>query len=342
MSRGVELPILLPWLTFFACWAILGALVVLAHRFTRGWLRRLDPAQRAGLLFRMALMPFVISCVVTFLSFGPGVGGLTVGNHCHGAADCLRHIPVFCTSLVHTMLLTAGPVLLGAFVIATRLVTLNRSISLNRTLSRIADMHADGPRAQQRCDDASGPVGPFKVIEVPHLFAYCAGFIRGRLIVSRGLVSALTASELAAVVAHEQAHADRRDNARRILAIVGLWLVPQRWTRSILRDLALACETVCDREAARRTGSIQNVVDAVRAIIRLKRPVVESLGAAFVVPGASTSLASDLDARISEMLDQSRKPLPRLLPTAFTSIVYFYAAIALTEVTHHGIELLLA
>ncbi len=45
-------------------------------------------------------------------------------------------------------------------------------------------------------------------------WSVCAGFLRSRVYITQGLVQLLTASELEAVIAHETAHAERRDNLR--------------------------------------------------------------------------------------------------------------------------------
>lgn len=342
MSTHVDLPHLLPWATFALCWFSLGIIVMLVHALSRPWLLQLEPNQRAALLFRLSLLPVISAAIVTFLNFTPGIGGIVVDSYCPPGEECLRHIPVFCTDLIHAILLTVGPAMLTGIGMWMLYARLHHSISLNRMLSRLADMQPDQPPQASRPPGTGASLGAFKIIETPKLFAYCAGFFRGRLIVSRGLVAALSPSELAAVVAHEQAHSNRYDNARRLLALIGLWLVPQSWSRRLLLDFALASETICDREAARSTGDVQTVVSAVKTIMRLNSPVAESLGAAFIHARNDARLFEDLQRRISELLDDSKKRVPSLFLAAATLITYVYVVAALTEATHHVAEWVLS
>jgi Zn-dependent protease with chaperone function len=339
VSTHVELPHILPWSTFAACWLVLGVLVVAAHGLVRPRLLGLDAAHRSALVFRLALLPLITAAAVTFLTFAPGIGGIMADGHCLRGAQCLRHIPVFCASLTHALLLVAGSIMLSAAPLWMLCARLRDSFSFNRALSRIADLHPDQPIPAADPTRGTKPAARFKVIETRRLFAYCAGFLRGRVIVSRGLVDVLTPAELDAVVAHEQAHAERYDNTRRLLALVGLWLVPQRWSRGLLQDLALASEAVCDRWAARRTGNVQSVVDAVRKVMRLNGPMAESLGAAFVDPRTGSSPGDDLRHRIAELLDEPGDPrFAGLLLTIGTLLVYVYAIVGLTEAVHHLID----
>jgi hypothetical protein len=110
----------------------------------------------------------------------------------------------------------------------------------------------------------------------------------------------------------------------------------------MLRDLLLASETICDKEAARRTGNVQTVIGAVNAVMRLNRPVVESLGAAFIQIKNDDSPFEDLTCRIRELLDESKTRLPNFVLSGTTLIIYAYSVVALTEATHHIAEYFLS
>jgi len=85
--------------------------------------------------------------------------------------------------------------------------------------------------------------------------AFCAGFLRPRIYVSRGALDALAPAELRAVLAHESHHAARRDPLRIMVARAladGLFLLPVV-RRSSDRYGALA-ELAADEAAVATTG----------------------------------------------------------------------------------------
>jgi BlaR1 peptidase M56 len=66
-------------------------------------------------------------------------------------------------------------------------------------------------------------------LEVGDPVAFCAGYLRPQIYLSRGLVHRLSGEELRAVVAHERHHVRRRDPLRRLLARAladGLFFIP--------------------------------------------------------------------------------------------------------------------
>jgi hypothetical protein len=82
--------------------------------------------------------------------------------------------------------------------------------------------------------------------------AFCSGLLRPRVYVSEGALATLSAPELAAVVAHEGHHADRRDPLRLLIAraigdAYSLRALPRR-------EQALA-ELAADAAAVRRSGT---------------------------------------------------------------------------------------
>ena len=93
------------------------------------------------------------------------------------------------------------------------------------------------------------------VLPDARLLAFCTGALRPRVCVSRGVVDALDPAELAAVVAHERHHADRRDPLRLVavdVAARALFFVPG------LKELGARCrdaaDLAADAAAERRSG----------------------------------------------------------------------------------------
>jgi Zn-dependent protease with chaperone function len=98
-------------------------------------------------------------------------------------------------------------------------------------------------------------VGDVVYIDGPASSAFCAGLLRPRVFVTGGMVAALAAEELDAVLVHEAEHARRRDPLRRLAARAAadvlFWLpLVGWWSRRRLEDAELAA----DRAAIDRVG----------------------------------------------------------------------------------------
>ncbi|MGI8806170.1 MAG: M56 family metallopeptidase [Thermoleophilaceae bacterium] len=104
----------------------------------------------------------------------------------------------------------------------------------------------------------------------PH--AFCAGFLRPRIFLSRGAVERLPAAELAAVVAHERHHLGRRDPLRMLAARVlrdALFFMPI--LRRLERRYTALAEIAAD-EAAARQRSPQTLASALLAFGESRAP----------------------------------------------------------------------
>jgi Zn-dependent protease with chaperone function len=100
-------------------------------------------------------------------------------------------------------------------------------------------------------------------------FSFVWGFGRSKLVLSSGLLHALTPEELTGVLEHEAAHHARRDN------LIKLWLTllgyaslafPLSWL--LLRWRAEEVEMVCDEVAAARTAAPLEIAEA---LVKLRR-----------------------------------------------------------------------
>lgn len=102
-----------------------------------------------------------------------------------------------------------------------------------------------------------------RVVEVTEPLAFCAGYVRPRIYVSRGLLEELSDEELQAVVAHERHHRSRRDPLRRLVARAladALFFVPVL-RRSGERYIALG-ELAADEAAVAAVGRRQPLASA--------------------------------------------------------------------------------
>jgi Zn-dependent protease with chaperone function len=100
-------------------------------------------------------------------------------------------------------------------------------------------------------------------------FSFVWGYFKSKLIVSTGLLNALTKKELVAVLEHEAAHHARRDNLLKWALTICRYATPAfPLTAKLYRWLNEQIEMVCDEIAVRRTES---PVELAGALVRLKR-----------------------------------------------------------------------
>jgi Zn-dependent protease with chaperone function len=103
-------------------------------------------------------------------------------------------------------------------------------------------------------------------------FSFVWGYFRSKLIVSTGLLNALTSEELAALLEHEAAHHIRRDNLSKWMLTICRYLSPVfPLTGLLYRWWSEQVEMVCDEVAARRTN---DPVEVAGALVRLTRLTV--------------------------------------------------------------------
>ena len=197
-------------------------------------------------------------------AFAPGIwGGLTGrGDHCHthgghGHHLCVWHPPH--ASFEPWVVLFVGVVsVLGLVMMAREAVTLWREWRLARALVRSSVPSEGGIRVLEHREPLALTVGVFHPV----------------ILVSQGLLETASARTRRVVLAHERAHVRRRDTARAILDRLFGALAPRRVREVAQRELVLACEQACDREAARAEGEAGevHVASALLEIARMRMP----------------------------------------------------------------------
>jgi len=233
---------------------LLAAAAALAHRTVASRSRGLPPPLRARVLLAWAAAPVTIATALVAIALWPSLGaalGLTA-DHCPAHTGhihlCLHHLPTRGPGIV-------GAIGFGAFVIVAgcALVQGVRSAALAAGLARA------------RSFELPSGVG---VVQSSRAFALTVGWFRPSVLVSTALVERLTPAQLEIVVAHERAHADRRDalavTAARVLTLAHVPSV----RRQIIADLTLACEQACDEAAARECGDRVLVAETIVAAER--------------------------------------------------------------------------
>jgi Zn-dependent protease with chaperone function len=144
-----------------------------------------------------------------------------------------------------------------------------------------------------------GEAAPVWLMEDPAPLVMLAGVLRSRLVISRKVVSALSAEQLAAVLRHERAHSRSRDNFKRLLVLLAPGVLPFfRGFSRLEQAWARVAEWAADDFAA--AGDSHRSLTLAAALVRVAR-----LGAAPPPPVLVTSLMAngiDLSARVDRLL----------------------------------------
>ena len=266
-----ELRLAVIGLAAFAAVGLFSAAVVpwLSRR-----LRLVDPAARASILERLRLLPATLGiaagtlAVTSYLIFEP------------------RHDEE-----------ETGLVLLALATLACGLIlqTLGRWWHVVRITRRTLREWL----ATARPVSLAGANIPAYEVAASFPIVAVIGVFRPRLIIARSVLDACPPDELAAIVAHEQSHLNRRDNLRRAL----LMLTPDvlGWlpiSRRIVADWQEAAEDLADDFAGDR-DPVRRLTLA-RALIRVAR--LAPAGSSACVPASALFRGENVDRRVRRLL----------------------------------------
>ena len=164
-----------------------------------------------------------------------------------------------------------------------------------------------------------------------HFFVFSSGLFAPQAFISSQLLEQLSAQQLDVVLAHEQAHCQRRDVLRRLLLnFTGLLHFPETRQR-MLNDLELAYEQICDVAAVQKVGDRFSVAETIIKIARqlnLTKPEQDI--------GIIAFNGSHIDIRIQQLLEQP-KPVSRNA-LFFSSLLFSLILIGILSLTmplHH-------
>jgi len=186
-------------------------------------------------------------------------------------------------------------------------------------------------------------------IEAPQPLMALVGILRPRLIVTRGLLDALTAEEIAASAAHELAHNQAWDNLKRLMMRGAPDLL--HWTaaaRRVERRWAAAAEHEADRAAsAARTRAWRLALAS--ALVKVARLMPAATPQTAATEPISTLVGGgEIVSRVQRLIDESPddRGVARRLPASWTAIAIAAAAALaagyqpLLEAVHRLTELL--
>jgi beta-lactamase regulating signal transducer with metallopeptidase domain len=207
----------------------------------------------------------------------------------------------------------------------------NRSISVSIVVCAIGAYVAAGVIRIVRSARSSGSAlidlrglaltesDEYVLIPVDAPCAFVLGLVHPRVIVSRGLKSCLNRRELNIVLAHERAHARRRDPLRQLVASVGLlWHVPG--ISDFLRARLRLCQELIADRAAVGDGADERRVAA--TLLRFARLQARAPAAAIAFGN------SEITRRVRSLID-ARPPAASGYETLYILLVLSLSAGAL-------------
>ncbi len=209
--------------------------------------RRLSPSSRSLATLCYALIAPTVVIITALIQFTPWIAQMPILPHCHDGV-CGQHSPLVTVQSAGSAALLA---LAGMFA---TLCIIGAMRALLLAQQRLRTLFALG---QNKTDHAR------LIVDTNHLFAWCCGLLRPRIVLSRGLLEALTNEELQVVLTHEEAHAARFDNLRNLAARWSTVLWPASVRTRICQDLADANERACDaavRNRLRDSNLLQRVL----------------------------------------------------------------------------------
>lgn len=212
--------------------------------------RQLSPASRSlGTLCYALIAPTVVM-ITAFIQFTPWIAQMPILPHCHDGV-CGQHSPLISAQSAGGAALIA----LAGMLITICLIGATRALLLAQRRLRTLFALSNPSTGQD-----------LLIVDTNHLFAWCCGLLRPRIVLSRGLIDTLTEEELQVVLAHEAAHAERLDNLRNLSAQWSTVLWPTAARKRIREDLADDNERACDAAVLSRVrdqGVLQRVVKLV-------------------------------------------------------------------------------
>lgn len=261
-----------------------AGVALLAPRWAEG--RPASPKRQLARARAWLHAPLWLPALLLAAAVAPGLlAGLLPGaDHClsHGAGHlhhlCFWHPPHAADGVMAWLLPACGLVPgLALLWICGRKVL--REWRLTRSLVRLSMPSTLGPDI--RLLDQTEPI------------ALAVGVYRPTILLSRGLVEQVSATTLAAVVAHERAHVSRADTRAALMDRIAASLLPAETGQRLLALSSLAREQACDDLAAHALGSPILVAQALTQVYRL------GLGA----PPVGVAMATGaIEARVLNLL----------------------------------------
>ncbi len=279
--------------SFFVVNAGAGLLVSAGSRGAMRFAETMRARGAARFLFAIRILPFALGigavlglCVPSYLWFEPHATPERVG--------------VGCLALV----------LLGAAGWIVSMARVSRALAISQRCQRVW-------KETGHADRLAGETAGAMVVEKDAPLLALAGILRPRLIVSRGVLCALSADQLDVALQHERAHRVSRDNLKRLFLLMVPDAIPfVRGLGALDGAWAKFAEWAADDEAVQ--GDSNRAVSLASALLRVAR-----MGSGPRLSFLHTSLVGgdrDLAARVERLLEfetANGQPPSRTRPLTF-------------------------
>lgn len=237
---------------------------------------------------RFGLLPLLVCIAVLGLAARP----LWLAFYPAVRNYCAMHF----TELSTTRIMGEVTLALAVLSIAAMLVRLARVLLASRRLSEsLAREQAPLPDSVRGAARRLGINIPLLYVQDEELLAFATGLRHPKIVVSSGLVTALSGNELEAVLSHEAAHATRRDPLKLALAGLaraGLFYLPIAW--HLERRYALRLEVQADRTAVNKVA-LQPLAAALSKLVRM-------------APAGAAGIGDFIAERVQHLLDPTKRP----------------------------------
>lgn len=293
------------------------------HRAFRRWSAQWAPSRRADVLLVLAVLPGTAAVAVTLAAAVPSMLAAAGLHHDH----CTTHLhhPHLC--LMHAFDLPISRTLLGAGALA--ILSFKGAHLLLSVVARrraVRALEALGVQTMR---------GRFGVIRVPGgpKLCHAVGIAKRRVLLSEGVARAVSREQLAAALAHEEAHHERMDGlASFIVRLSALFHAPVVM-KGITVDHREATEEAADVRAAAVVGDPRLVAEAIVSIARIQ---VGEPSFANGITGAG------IERRVMRLLDAAEdRSSPGLIGVVGGLGLSGASILFAAESVHHAVETLL-
>ncbi|HWP43681.1 MAG TPA: M56 family metallopeptidase [Blastocatellia bacterium] len=233
----------------------------------RGW----HPHSLTRIYAALLVLPVMVSAWLVTASLLPAIWlGLDRWAQEHQALHTLHLLNAWTVSVDPALGYAALAFAVLAAVFAAY-AALSAYFRIGRVIRRL-EVEADPapPERVRQVEDACRQNGiDVGLVVSRYPLSFVWGYLRSKLVVSTGLLNALSAEELSALLEHEAAHHARRDNLSKWILTVCRYASPVfPLMNQLYRWWNEQVELVCDEIAAKRTNS---PVEVAGALLRIKR-----------------------------------------------------------------------
>ncbi len=271
--------------------AAASATVLCAHYLAKGLLEQLAPERRAKVRALLLAAPVVAGFLGVGVALVPSLLHLVglASDHClasvsHAHAHlCFVHRPQGVSTVLSGVVAALGLVLVARIAaVLINSARAHRAFQVVIASSRVTQL-------------------PSGAMEFDSEFPVCltVGILRPRIFISSGAIAALGPECVNAALAHELGHLRRHETRMRLLVSIGSAFHLPVFTESLLRQWHQDSEFICDRYAAKLSGSAAVVADA---LVRFRRAQRSPLAPALSVGACLCAQGSQLRTRVTNLL----------------------------------------